>query len=468
VGNTVTPSDINGVIRRLREQVGHLDTFALVAAEMARGRRGDRGPLRGDGAWIDFHGPPGTLNQVSFGAVRRGEVPPSVFRGKIVIVGAQAPSLQDVAATSSSGEELMSGPEILAEGVSTILRGFPLRGVPGWARMLLVLAMALVPVLAAVRLRPVRAAGVSSAFAVVVVGGAQIAFQNGLIVPVMTPLATLVIGAVGALASGLVVEALERQRVRDVFAHFVPSSVVDDVLARAGDDLRLGGSERECTVLFSDLRGFTSYSEQRPPDEVIDVLNDYLGEMSDSILDHGGTLLAFMGDGIYAVFGAPLDQPDHRDRAVETARDMLSRLGAFNERTGSTFRMGIGLNTGRVMCGNVGSERRLEYTAIGDTVNTASRLESMTKETGHQVHIADSTRAGLLRTGGLIDIGELPVRGRRGLVRLWGLAEAAPPAVQAGSTEGISTSLASVARVQPPAASRSGASLQAEDSPDSG
>jgi adenylate cyclase len=468
VGNTVTPSDINGVIRRLREQVGHLDTFALVAAEMARGRRVDRGPLRGDGAWIDFHGPPGTLSQVSFGAVRRGEVPPSVFRGKIVIVGAQAPSLQDVAATSSSGEELMSGPEILAEGVSTILRGFPLHGVPGWARMLLVLAMALVPVLAAVRLRPVRAAGVSSACAVVVVGGAQVAFQNGLIVPVMTPLATLVIGAVGALASGLVVEALERQRVRDVFAHFVPSSVVDDVLARAGDDLRLGGSERECTVLFSDLRGFTSYSEQRPPDEVIDVLNDYLGEMSDSILDHGGTLLAFMGDGIYAVFGAPLDQPDHRDRAVETARDMLARLGAFNERTGSTFRMGIGLNTGRVMCGNVGSERRLEYTAIGDTVNTASRLESMTKETGHQVHIADSTRAGLLRTGGLIDIGELPVRGRRGLVRRWGLAEAAPPAAQAGSAEGISTSLASVARVQPPAASRSGASLQAEDSPDAG
>ncbi len=178
----------------------------------------------------------------------------------------------------------------------------------------------------------------------------------------------------------LVTEAFERVRVRDLFSRFVPEDVVDEVLASA-DGLRLGGIQREGTVMFSDLRGFTSAAESLTPARVIEILNRYLSEMSDAILDHGGTLVAYMGDGIMAVFGAPLPQEDHADRALRAALEMRDvRLPRFNEwlraeEINDGFRMGIGLNSGNVMSGHVGSERRVEYTAVGDTTNTASRIE---------------------------------------------------------------------------------------------
>jgi adenylate cyclase len=165
---------------------------------------------------------------------------------------------------------------------------------------------------------------------------------------------------------------------------------------------------------------------------VIAALNRYLTAMSEAILDHGGTLVAYMGDGIMAVFGAPLKQEDHADRALAAARDMLSRLQGFNEALREDglhegFKMGIGLNSGPVMSGNVGSERRLEYTALGDTTNTAARLEGMTKGTPHQLFLADSTRDALLqRPDDLIEVGEFEVRGRKATIKLWSLRENDP------------------------------------------
>ena len=163
--------------------------------------------------------------------------------------------------------------------------------------------------------------------------------------------------------------AFEREQARDAFARFVPEAVVDQVLANA-DGVRLGGVRSEATVMFSDLRGFTSFSETLEPERVIESLNRYLTEMSEAILNHGGTLVAYMGDGIMAVFGAPLKQDDHADRALEAAREMLDRMEGFNawlreQDLIDGFKMGIGLNSGPVMSGNVGSERRLEYTALG-------------------------------------------------------------------------------------------------------
>ena len=163
---------------------------------------------------------------------------------------------------------------------------------------------------------------------------------------------------------------------------------------------------------------------------MIDVLNHYLTEMSDAIMDHGGTLVAYMGDGIMAIFGAPLEQADHAARALAAAQEMLgSRLEAFNEWLLATaiadepIRMGIGLNSGEVMSGNVGSPNRLEYTAVGDTTNTASRLEGMTKGTPHTLFVAGSTRELAERDGasGLTLVGEMDVRGRDGTLEVWSL-----------------------------------------------
>jgi adenylate cyclase len=224
-------------------------------------------------------------------------------------------------------------------------------------------------------------------------------------------------------------QQLERARVRDAFARFLPESMVDEMLSRADGDLRLSGVRLVSTVLFADLRSFTSFAERTPPDEVIAVLNRYFGEMSDAVLDNGGTLVAFLGDGLIAVFGAPVECDDHADRAVAAAREMLThRLPRFNDWArehgyGDGFRMGIGMSSGPLMSGNVGSERRLEYTAIGDTVNTASRIESLTKELGHPVLLTESTRDLLTApVADLFFVDELTVRGRRSPTRVWSLA----------------------------------------------
>jgi adenylate cyclase len=222
--------------------------------------------------------------------------------------------------------------------------------------------------------------------------------------------------------------SVERAQMREMFARFVPDSVVNEVLARAGtDDPRLGGVRLVSTVLFSDLRGFTSFSEEMDPDRVIEVLNRYLEEMSDAIMDAGGTLVSYMGDGIMAVFGAPVGQEDHADRALVAAGEMLEvRLPRFNawmtEQGLDPFAMGIGLNSGPVMSGQVGSKRRTEYTAIGDTTNTAARLEGMTKGSGHQIFIADSTRQAQQRERDELElVGEHEVRGRTQTITVWTL-----------------------------------------------
>jgi adenylate cyclase len=225
---------------------------------------------------------------------------------------------------------------------------------------------------------------------------------------------------------------LERRQVRDAFSRFVPEQIVDEVLTRTDEDLRLAGVRRNATVMFGDLRGFTTFAQTMPADIVIDVLNEYLSEMSDAVLDNGGTLVAYMGDGIMAVFGAPLEVTDHADRALDAAREMLrERLPRFNgwlreNRFGDGFDMGVGVNSGPVMSGTVGSARRLEYAAVGDTTNTAARLEAMTKGTPHSILIAESTWELLRRPrDDLIFVNELEVRGKHARIKAWTLAEAA-------------------------------------------
>jgi adenylate cyclase len=351
------------------------------------------------------------------------------------VIGPSAPSLQDVHPTSTTrSDELMAGAEIQATALDTVRRGLPLQSAPPWLEVLLIVVLGMLAPVASMRLSPLRAIAVALVGAVLFVVAVQLAFNSGTVVAFVYPLGALVLTTVGALAVHYVTTAFERERVRDLFARFVPENVVDDVLARTDEGIRIGGVQRDGTVMFTDLRGFTGFAESLPPERVIDVLNHYLSGMSDTILNHGGTLVAYMGDGIMAVFGAPIEQDDHADRALNAAREMLwEKLPAFNdwirsEGLGDGFRMGIGLNSGNVMSGNVGSERRLEYTAIGDTTNTASRLEGMTKGTPHQLFLADSTRSRLKEQApDLVPVGEFEVRGRTAKVTLWSLPDAPVP-----------------------------------------
>ena len=232
---------------------------------------------------------------------------------------------------------------------------------------------------------------------------------------------------------------LERERLRGVFSRFVPEHVVEDVLERTDDDLRLGGSRDVGTVMFADLRGFTAFSESTAPHRVIELLNEYFSEMTDAIFEHGGTLVGYRGDGLLAVFGAPIPLEDHADRSLAAAREMLEvRLPRFNRWLGEhglgrSFTMGIGLNSGGFMSGNVGSARQLEYTVHGDTVNTAARLEAMTKTAQRSILVAESTCQSLLHPpSDLAFVGEFNVRGRESTIRLWTLASTNGPKVTQG------------------------------------
>ncbi len=430
--------DSDGSVRRFKREYNHLGSFPVVAVETLTGHRVPASLFAGGSLPIDYFGPEETFPSISYAKVLKGEFPRSLFAGKLVIVGASAPILQDLHPTPLT--ETMPGPEIWANAAATLLTGAQLREASGWVNILLIVLLATAVPLGSLRVRRWRSLLDALALAVVFTIAAQVTFDNGRILTLVYPLLALAVATLGTLAVLYVGEAIERERVHDLFSRFVPAEVVEQVVASAGENLRLGAVEREATVLFSDLRGFTSFSEKLPATRVIEVVNCYLSEMSDAILAAGGTLVAYMGDGIMAVFGAPLEQPDHADRALTAAREMIGpRLRSFNAWIAEqghehSFKMGVGLNSGPVMAGNIGSERRVEYTALGDTTNTASRLEGMTKGSGHMLFIAESTRRRLQTPpDDLLPVGQLDVRGREEGLTVWTIAEEPDEAAPASS-----------------------------------
>src|SRR5918996_325766 len=438
------PNDPGGVLRRINHDANGLESFSVAVAEKAEGRKIDASELGGDSAWIDFYGPPRTIPHVRYSDVYlaetergregrqfRKKVPRGFFRDKIVVIGSSSQVNQDVHPTPTSGDEEMAGPEVQAHAIGTAMAGFPLQEPSTIINVLLIVFMGVVTPAASLALPALRAVALAVVLAGIYAVATQLLFNGDTILLFVYPLVALAISAVGALAVHYVTEAFERQRTRDMFGRFVPESVVGQVLEQA-DGLRLGGVAREATVMFSDLRGFTSFAESLEPDQVIKVLNRYLTAMvDDAILPHGGTLVDYMGDGIMAVFGAPIEMDDHADRALAAARDKLVELDKFNEwlhtemGIDKSFQMGIGLNSGRVMSGNVGSERRLAYTAIGDTTNTAARLEAMTKGTPYMLFLSDSTKSALSEEPeDLAYVDEFEVRGREQRVKIWSVEEA--------------------------------------------
>ncbi len=442
VGSALAETDPDGVIRRMLFEHQQAKALGIAAYERLTGKPVTAAQFGGaSSTFIDWYGPAGTIDTVSYARACTGcgedshghskpikQAPPGFFKGKIVIVGPIATSLQDIHATPF--DEVMPGAEIQANTFITAREGFPLHDSATWLDIVLIILLGLVGPLASIRLRLwgiAAAIGVGALFTVVT----QIVFDHGTVLSFTYPLGSLLLSSVGSLAVHYVTEAFERERVRGMFSRFVPESVVGEVLEQA-DGARLGGVGRYATVMFSDLRGFTSFAEQLEPDQVIRILNRYLTAMvDDAIIPNGGTLVDYMGDGIMAVFGAPLEMSDHADRALAAARAKLGELEKFNAWVRAeygfdkSFRMGIGLNSGNVMSGNVGSETRMAYTTIGDTTNTAARLEGMTKGTDYMLFMAASTKDALSsEPPDLTPIGEYEIRGRVEKLSIWSVEEA--------------------------------------------
>jgi adenylate cyclase len=340
---------------------------------------------------INFRGPAGTFPIVPYYKVLSGEAPPETFRGRVVLVGATTPVLHDEFPAPFSGHTRMPGVEIQANLLDTLLQG---RSIHRSAFPLAVVLAALGAVIATGIAAAVRPLLALLAVLATVVLYALIAYGAFVAADIWLD---LVPGPAGvALGYGATVIALliREQREKRRLSRFFSPDVVRAILTTRGEDA-LAGRRRRITVLFSDIRGFTTLSERLEPEEVVGLLRDYLTAATAIVFRHGGSVDKYIGDAIMALYGAPFDQPDHATRAVRTALELQQCVEALSAqwaaRGGGSLRNGVGIHTGDAIVGAIGSQQRLEFTAIGDTVNVASRLEGLTKDFGAPIIISQTT-----------------------------------------------------------------------------
>ncbi|MBV9109592.1 MAG: adenylate/guanylate cyclase domain-containing protein, partial [Gemmatimonadetes bacterium] len=384
---------------------------------------------------------------LSYDDVFRGRpptLPPDSLRGKIVLVAATASGLLDLRSTPVGGKE--PGVMIHATVLDNLLRGDFMRRAPGWENAGLAAATALVAALA-VSLVGSAAWGTAATLLVLLLsaGLSVLAFAGGVWLDAAAPALGGGLAYAGAMAMNYVTEGRERRRVRDMFSRFVDPHVVRR-LADAGESLQLGGQRVPITILFSDIRGFTSLSEKLAAETVVTMLNEYLGAMTDIVFRHQGTIDKFIGDAVMAFWGAPLPAADHARRAAECALEMIEELERLNakweaEGRGAGLRIGVGVNTGEAVVGNIGSlKHKLDYTAIGDAVNLASRLESLNKEMGTTIIVSDAVHAALGDGYDTRPLQEVHVKGKEQAVLVHELrGRAGAPAAPSGAARAMAT-----------------------------
>ena len=229
------------------------------------------------------------------------------------------------------------------------------------------------------------------------------------------PLLTMGLALFAGTAYQYFVEGREKRVVKKLFGRYVSPDVYHQLLENP-ELAELGGRRREMTVLFSDIRGFTSMTEKGNAEELVAQLNEYFSTMVEVVFRHHGTVDKFVGDMVMALFGAPVDDGDHAEHALAAAVEMVSKLGELNNKWLAERRVqldiGIGINSGDMIAGNIGSERIMSYTVIGDNVNLGSRLESLNKEFRSRIIISDATRTRLRTAPTMRPLGEVTVKGK--------------------------------------------------------
>ncbi|MHC1790013.1 CHASE2 domain-containing protein [Solidesulfovibrio sp.] len=429
VGLAVVTPDPDGTVRRFTAAVGGLPTLAAAAFQRLTGQA----PPPGTAGLIDFPGPARTIDTVSYAQVIDPDhpLPAARIQGRIVIVGrSMAASGSPLGQADSFPTPLTrttglptSGPEIHAAVLGTLLAGsagreLPLTTILAWAGLLL-------PAVGTVTfgLRPLVAAGTAAGAAATLLAGAAALFlwQFVWLPPILVSLGLLGLGAAGAL-NRAVIESRQRRFLTRAFARYVSPEVVHAVVAHP-ERLELGGEEAEVTVLFSDLAGFTTFSEKLSPKELIGILNACFTPATAIVLASGGTLDKFIGDAVMAFWGAPLPVPDHAARALGAA---LAMRASVHEVSRDFARLGLprlaarlGLATGPAVVGNVGSRERFDYTILGDTVNLASRLESLNKYYGTDILLSEAARLAAGAAFPCRAVDAVRVKGRTGAVTVY-------------------------------------------------
>lgn len=327
--------------------------------------------------------------------VLAGRVDSAVLRDRIVLIGPTAAGLGDVRPTPI--DSLLPGVEIRANTIQNLIDGDFIQR-PGWMvifDLAIIAGFGLLLAIVLPRLRFRASAAVTVVLALGYLLVTVVMFRvEGMWLNIVYPELLLVLMFVSATLTHYLTAEREKREIKHAFQHYVPVKVVDEIMHDL-NKLRLGGEKRELTVLFSDIRGFTSMAEQQPPEQLVPLLNEYLTEMTEQVFRHDGLLDKYIGDAIMAVYGAPIAYPDHARRACRTAVGMMQSLhrlhGEWRQRDLPLLDIGIGINTGPMVVGNMGSKTRFDYTVIGDAVNLGSRIESLNKQYGTHILISEFT-----------------------------------------------------------------------------
>ena len=347
-------------------------------------------------AWVYF-APTKNIPTVSAGDVISGAIPPEFFEGKVALVGTSAAGLLDLRSTPT--EKNIPGVTIIAQFIQQIFANEFLQR-PDWlfgAEFLAGLILAILITLSIQALGPIGGLSVLIAGSGGIIGSSYYFFKSKLFL--VDPISPLIISLsvyVAVTFFNFLFTELERSRVRGAFAQYLSPEMVNR-LAESSESLVLGGERKEMTFLFSDIRGFTKISEQYKddPEALTQLINQLLTVLSNSILEHGGTIDKYMGDCIMAFWNAPTDQADHRQLAIKAAHSMNEALDEFNAQTEGNLdfklEIGIGINSGNCIVGNMGSDKRFDYTVLGDAVNLASRLESQSSNYGLHMIVGENT-----------------------------------------------------------------------------
>lgn len=402
-GITNTPPDADGIFRSLPikisdergEEYKHFSEKIAEYYLKQKNRNLLQPKLDRQGRMIvNYQGRPGTFFRVSALDVIRGRADAELLKNKIVLIGATAPDLHDEQMTPVSYGVPMSGVEVLANGINTLIDGKYLVKIPKATQILIIIGAALVisVIIASIRI------GVATIVVLFVFLGylifSLLMFNHGKVYDLLFVGVAISLSYLSSLAVKYYFETKEKKYIKNTFSYYVSKDIINDLLANP-KKIKLGGEEKEMTILFSDIRGFTTISEKLSPRELVELLNDYLTAMSDVIMSRRGVVDKYIGDAIMAFWGAPLEAKNHAELACQSALKMIKCLNEkkndWREKYGVDLNIGIGLNTGKVVVGNMGSNQRFDYTVMGDSVNLASRLESITKQYGVRVVVSEFT-----------------------------------------------------------------------------
>jgi adenylate cyclase len=364
-------------------------------------------------AIINYQGPPSHVNEdgkigpvpvVSYVDAYNNTFDKDIVKDKLIFVGLTAIGFADDWQAPTSSGTKMSGVEVHAQTAEMILRGAYLIEQGTLTTLFVILLLSIVPGVILARFQPFVAGGLTGGLFLSFVIGMVIysGFSEGqmergttfTLLNSIYPGVSMLITSLGVMLYRIVFEQAEQRATKSAMGKYLSASVMTEVL-KDPEGLKLGGEKRDMSVLFSDIRGFTSVSEKMDPTELVRFLNEYLTEMTDIVFRHVGVLDKYMGDAIMAFWGAPKDQPDHAEQACRTGYQMMRRLRelqpGWSERGLPPLNIGVGINSGPMTVGNVGSSQRFDYTVMGDAVNLGSRLEAVNKEYGTNIIISEGT-----------------------------------------------------------------------------